>query len=268
MATTRLSEHDRNVTVDSLKDVIANIVRFVDCPIKKGGPILHLWNNKFPRELVEARKTVQKYNIAVGGVSDMMRFAVPLGGDRVLTARLRMTELVEIDGLDVPLELKLLKANPELCRNVIVPQEGQVNHNYYAMPVTPDEIKHALGNDEGAAYLEWMQQSADLYTEITDAGRVLDDLFGMIKTAGQVKRMVPDLLQYLPVAQRAAFEDQKRASTVPFEWAPYDKSAVERMLVTLSKGHLLAGMAKPHRTQYRFQHLDSITWGRYGQWAT
>jgi hypothetical protein len=132
MATTRLSEHDRNVTVDSLKDVIANIVRFVDCPIKEGGPILHLWQSKFPRELIEARKTVQKYNIAVGGVSDTMRFAVPLGGDRVLTARLRMTELVEIDGLDGPLELKLLKANPELCRNCSTKRTGQSKLLCYA----------------------------------------------------------------------------------------------------------------------------------------
>jgi hypothetical protein len=74
--------------------------------------------------------------------------------------------------------------------------------------------------------------------------------------------MVPDLLQYLPLGLRQAYEQQMRASSLPFEWAPYPKANVERMILTVSKGHLLANMAKPGQENHLVSNLDHLMWGR------
>ena len=92
--------------------------------------------------------------------------------------------------------------------------------------------------------------SAKLYDDILVSSRVIEDVMYMAKSAGQIKRMVPELIQYLPKHIQEAFADQKRSSTCPFEWATYPKCDVEIMLATVNKGHLLVGMSKPNRANW------------------
>jgi Zn-dependent M32 family carboxypeptidase len=131
------------------------------------------------------------------------------------------------------------------------------------MPLQLQYIEDHLGAEGTQAFIEWAVHTAQLRDEITEAVQVINDVFDMAKTAGQVKRMVPELLQYLPFKLRSAYEEQKRASSMPFEWAPYDKSKVERMITTVSKGHLLSNMAKQCQSGYHVNQIGSITWATY-----
>ncbi len=136
-----------------------------------------------------------------------------------------------------------------------------------AMPLHLSYLRQHLDQAELDSLVEYLRHTAEMRLEINNAVKVIGDVFSMAKTAGQIKRMVPELLQYLPAGLRAAYDEQKRASSMPFEWAPYPKSDVERMILTISKGHLLTNMAKPGQENWTFEMLDRISWGAYADIA-
>ena len=80
----------------------------------------------------------------------------------------------------------------------------------------------------------------------------------MALTAGQLKRMVPDLLKYLPDDKRDMLHQQVRASTLPFEWAAYDRDRVERAITYIAKCHMLRGIGKSVRQN--FERNEFTTW--------
>jgi hypothetical protein len=261
--TTRLNEYDRNQTIMSMLGVLNNIVQFVEMPIKDRKTMIELWHGKFPPELFAALNTLKELGYGANGTGgDNFRVAYEEDG-KVYTALIKTTEIA--CGEEVPMPPMRLSQqflnNKEMIRKV----KGR-GWQATAMPLSSDYLSKHLGA-QAESFTTWMRDTAVLREEIIDAARVIKDVFTMAKTAGQVKRMVPDLLQYMPEGLRAAYEEQKRASTLPFEWAPYEKERVERMILTVSKGHLLNNMGKPGREDFRVGNLDSMMWGAHGEWA-
>lgn len=260
--TTRLNSADRQNTVESLHGVLSNIVRFVEMPVRDRHKMVNLWHGQFPRELFEAIETLRKLGYGPSSVTaQSYRVAMEIEGE-VYTALIRTGDL-PFEG-DAPMEP--MRMSPQVSKGTT----RTVKYNstaINAMVLNLEYVKGHLGAADAEAFVEWMIHTAKLREEILDAATVITDIFDMAKTAGQIKRMVPDLLQYLPASLRQAYDEQKRASTMPFEWAPYDKGRVERMILAVSKGHLLANMAKPGRENLSFGSLDAIMWARQTAWV-
>jgi hypothetical protein len=262
--TTRLNNYDRENTVTTLLNLLSNITKFVDMPVKDKATIINLWHAKFPPELFEAIDTLKQLGYGTNTSGENFRIAVEMDG-QVFTAMMKTAE-IPIGPSGEP-KLAPLKLSAELARNpdMLCKIKGEV-WTANAMPMTPEYIHKHLGSDADA-FLAWMRETAQLRDELHNAAKVIKDVFTMAKTAGQIKRMVPDMLQYLPEELRKACEEQKRSSILPFEWAPYDKSAVDAMILTVSKGHLLTGMGKPNRENYFVGHLDGMMWGARAEWV-
>jgi hypothetical protein len=107
---------------------------------------------------------------------------------------------------------------------------------------------------------EWMKNAVQDSNEARLTKKVFDDLLGMCVTAGQLKRMVPDLLKYLPPHKVAVLAQQTRASSLPFDWAAYPRDDVEKAITYIAKCHILTGLGNPVR-----QHLCR---GEYTTWVT
>lgn len=91
--------------------------------------------------------------------------------------------------------------------------------------------------------IDWMRMSFEDNREAALCRKVLiDDLLEMCVTAGQMRRMVPDLLKYLPPEKVQCLHNQVRASTLPFEWAAYPREMVDRATTYMAKCHILTGL--------------------------
>lgn len=85
----------------------------------------------------------------------------------------------------------------------------------------------------------WLETIAQVDTEFKNAHRVCRDLVEMCGTAGQLNRAMPELASVLPQRCREALHGQKRASGMPFEYAPYDKACIDRGQFALLKAHMM-----------------------------
>jgi len=246
----------------------------VECPITDREALLSLWNSKFPKDLYDSYKTLGSYGIGLndwGGqsVTDKCCFATTIGRETICA----MIEVEKCGPVNVPramagvLQVAIgfvpaIREDKSLVRRVDA--AGKVK---LALDISPEHIVTMLGTEKGRELLEWMKMTADMRDELILANKTLSDIFKMAATAGQIKRMVPDLLQYLPAKQRQAFEEQKRASSLPFEWAPYPKKNVDGMLLQINKGHLLSGMGKPKNADTSVEYIDYDTWSCHAQWV-
>ncbi len=88
-------------------------------------------------------------------------------------------------------------------------------------------------------FVNWVEQMAPLVGEVERAWKTVGEILEMASTAGQLKGMVPELVQYLPPARQEFLRGQLKASSLPYEWASYDRPAVRAMLLTMSKCYLL-----------------------------
>ena len=270
---TRLSEVAKSQSREHLRGLLNNIPRFVECPITDREAFLNLWNSKFPADLYQSVKILGSYGCSPVDM-DACRFTVDIGTKTVsalikpnacgLFSAARASAGTPQSAIGF---LPILRKDKDFIREVMFDDGG--NRSVVAtLQMTPEYIVAMLGVDKGKELLEWMVMCADMRDELILASKTLTDIFSMAVTAGQIKRMVPDLLQYLPGKQRAALEEQKRASTVPFEWAPYPKKNIDAMLLQISKGHLLSNMNKPRNEEISVTHLDYYTWARYGKWVS
>lgn len=116
------------------------------------------------------------------------------------------------------------------------------NHGLTFVPYTANEPR-ALGDlYTGEIYdlmNRWMIRCTELRAEIDNASAQLHQILRMANTAGQLRRMVPDLLRYLPSEYTIAASTQERRSSLPSHWASTPREPIHAALSTLAKAALL-----------------------------
>lgn len=133
---------------------------------------------------------------------------------------------------------------------ILCPHQGQFATalrqigEYKAKAITQDQLFECLDINTVYAVRDWANIAADLSDDARNARRTIEELLDIIKTVGQLKRMVPELIQYMPDNLKEALDGQLRRSPFPSEWAAFDKSKIERLLLVLAKGHLVGSIAK------------------------
>lgn len=115
-----------------------------------------------------------------------------------------------------------------------------------------------LGHGQATKLGEWATTASELGVQCIEAKQTIKAVFDMVKTAGQLRRMVPDLIQYLPDYMQKELANQERKSPFPDPWAEFDKSKVERLLVVLARGHLVKTLADNSVGVYG----DDFTWAQ------
>jgi hypothetical protein len=250
--TTRLSKADIEVSLKALTDVLDNLVKYPQCPISKDQAFA-IHRTAYPDKLCSALEVLEKYGTCpVYSCLTAQTSLLYEGAEGPLAARVDMgrtaMKLLESFMVEKPYNFSIVKIRE--------------SRSWY-LRVNDASLSAILGQELTESFVDWMKTCAIFSREYQEAHQVIHDIFGMINTAGQLKRMCPDLMRYLPTENRKAFESQKRASSIPFEWTPYPKAQVEAMLITMGKAYLFSGMAKPGQERFKWETVNDLNWAQY-----
>lgn len=246
MSNTRLTLTLINEITNAIDNLLAGPVRFLEPPGKLATHAgrRELWNRLLPKEIQ-----------ALIDVGTQWNYQWPTAG----TVGITMNVDGQRYGLTFGTEVDPLEAS-SVVSGYFAPSQKIVDNHWYGKPQPHVEHGEAFFGADYPAVLDWMRSAITDTIEARNARTVLvDDLLNMCKTAGQMKRMVPELLKYIPPEKSAALHNQVRASTLPYEWAAYDRNAVDRAITYIAKCHMLTGLGKPHR-----QRMDR---GQYATWV-
>lgn len=106
-------------------------------------------------------------------------------------------------------------------------------------PFTLSEVADLCGEDTAKAFHSWVDDVTQFSREATSARKVIEEIVDMASTPGQLRRMVPDLIEFLSRSTQLRLKEQVRASSMPFEWAAYPREPLYAATTTISKCYLL-----------------------------
>ena len=205
--------------------VLEHTVEFLACPLS-ADEMLAVWNAEFPKDVAEALELARRLKYARTNAwrTTIAEFNVP---ELALHARL------------------VLPAEYHSAFNEWMPSAGSER-------VIPLRVfESALGEARAAEFKEWAQAAALCQVKHDRARATIGDLTRMTSTYGQLRRMVPDLVNYLGPQARLLLDSQERKSPFPPEWAASPKDNIEHLLLALAEWHLLSG-SKRHDTNRYF----------------
>lgn len=106
-------------------------------------------------------------------------------------------------------------------------------------PFSLSEMQFLLGPDLGGKFDSWVADVKQFHREAFSAYGTCKKIVRMASTPGQLRRMMPDLLDRLGARAQKLLKDQKRASSMPFEWAEFPREPVYAAEALIAKCHLL-----------------------------
>jgi hypothetical protein len=123
------------------------------------------------------------------------------------------------------------------CVHLSAQTRGDTFAPYIA--ISPPELSNICVPAVHERMSEWIRRCVDLQVEIENAVKQTTTVLTMANTAGQLKRMVPDLLRYLPREYTESAAKQERRSALPYAWASTPREPIYAALNTLAKAALL-----------------------------
>lgn len=208
-----------------LLHVLTHTVEFLACPLS-GDEMLAVWNTEFPKDVAEALALVRRLKYA------------RTNAWRTTIAEFNVPELALRARLVLPDEYRHSAFNEWMA-------------SAEADRVIPLRVfESALGEARAVEFKEWAQAAALCQAKHDRAKETIGDLTRMTSTYGQLRRMVPDLANYLGPQARLALYSQDRKSPFPPEWAAYPKDNIEHLLLALAEGHLLSGSKRHDTSRY------------------
>jgi len=222
----RLNPKEVAQLTSGLYDILTNTTNYLEIPLTDA-EMVAVWEESIATEIKEALVTLHRAGYATTIHSRCVLCNVP--------------------------ELKMLVRflNKENASVFLLPPEkgpfkvGRVRTpEGAARAVKLLDFDHVLAKESYAEFLTWASAAASANTRQVEARETINAIIQMLSTAGQLRRMVPELVQYLPRCYQESVAAQMRSSPFPEEWAAYPKDKVDRMLAALAEGHLFHGMGK------------------------
>jgi len=247
--TTRLTKVEVNQAQTHLTDVLDSGIQFIECPLTDEEKSV-FWHKSFPDDLLTAYMTLHAHGVGVeyAATTRSIGFVIPRNDKHVFAVRLCLNDAQQ--GFFTVTQKMLEEWDTVKL----------ANDPYTSWPAfDPKLVIKNMGVPTAKRFFDWVMACALMDDEISNAQTVLEDLFGMIKTAGQLHRMAPDLFQYMPKKSQLAFAAQKRSSHAPYGWAEYDRDKVHRMIGTVHKCFLLKGLGKPSMEKAT-RGTDNFSW--------
>jgi hypothetical protein len=106
----------------------------------------------------------------------------------------------------------------------------------------------------------WFDNCDRMARRIPTAYQTLKSIMEMVTTPGQLTRMAPDLLRYLPSEYESRAAKQKRRSSIPNAWYSLDRAAVQDAIDLLGMCYLLDTVPGFYGVNYGIDNLASVTW--------
>lgn len=239
------------ITAAQIEDMKKELAALLDCGVRftrldlSPEEIGEFWHRGFPDELLDAYTVLANHGVGIEyhAVSSAVGFAIPVDSGRAMSVRLAIPGG---NGGFINLTRAMAKAHAKV---VLADASNQPE----AWPVIDrDECIKRLGQQNWDKFWLWAEAADMMSREIANALDVATDLFAMVKTAGQMARMVPEFKRFLSPKHHEALGDQKRASNTPYEWAAYPRDKVDNCLITLGKCDLIKSLVKEDTKDWHF----------------
>lgn len=264
MARTAMSHSDKNDFTRKIGALCNGAMRFMKCPVELS-TLVDAHNRLVPKELIDAVDTAHRYGVYISSQhTDSWDYLFELGGDRAMWLRVYTPESNALRVIP-PVSVQKYKKVVTLGKDVICGRDAAKHR------VTPLEVyKPGMTEEQFQSLIDWGEQVVDLEREVAQVVFTFNEILKMASTIGQLKRMVPEIVNYAPTGLRTALQDMKAQSALPAEWGPYDKSRVVSMLGSLAKFHLLYSI-NPNDSNERGTpglNRSSFTWCQLFNWRS
>jgi hypothetical protein len=234
-----------------LCEVLNHTLEYLDCPLSLD-EMSKVWHAGIAPELIAAHDTLAHAGLIspTTGYTRTVSFVLP-----ELQAMVRWNQARDSQQYASAF-FKGTIAGPHGAENVNVAGAKR-------RVVRMEEFNAVLPPARVSEFKGWCIAACAVTERQNVARNAIRDISKMLSTPGQLNRMVPELVQYLPARTRIALADQTRKSPYPPLWAAFDKSRVETMLACLAEGHLCKGMGKRKvwGVDYEFSWAQSLPVG-------
>lgn len=126
----------------------------------------------------------------------------------------------------------------------------------YEVPIPEATVMARI--PKSRALFEWLDLTSDLGRQIVVADATFYELMKMCKTLGQIRRVLPELVDFMPLNVKQTLAKQVRASSAPYEWSAFDRSRVEQLTDTMAKCLLMSENSSLTKWSERNQHTWAI----------
>lgn len=104
---------------------------------------------------------------------------------------------------------------------------------------TDEVLERRIGRDAMHALFEWIRNAWIYDRRFDEDLSTLKELLKMAQTPGHLKRMLPDVVDYMDPQDRRVLLQQTRASSMPFAWAAFDRDKVNQLATNMARCKLL-----------------------------
>lgn len=226
--TASLTDEARRGICQATDDVFQRAVFGLNCPFKTREQVAAFWYAGVEPDLVAAFKRLRDAGCALRPAAIDIWSIRSTVNDAEITFR--------IDRFDEPGDYFVLALSG-------APPKTWTRHMVEAAGV------------EYQAFMDWIELASSLDARIITARQTLRDILNLANTSGQLRRMVPDLAQYLPQRMRESLAEQQRNSQLPPEWTNFDRTQVSSLVETLATCYLL-----PHVDNHGLNYINRSTW--------
>ena len=236
MASNQMTGTERDEVRYAIETLIGRGTKFYPCPLVNRRELVRLWMKILPSEIEQAAKTLFQARYELGADTiEHVSFAWQQCG-AVVELHLRTQPDPGPDYfLRPPASRRLtpILLTMETCR--------------------ADFSKFEMGSIKPLE--DWVRTIRQFDTEAVEALACFEDIMTMANTPGQIRRMVPELQQYMKPTMQLKMG--ARDSPLPRRivgpggeliksgWAEYDKEKVQRMCHTLAKCFLIPAPENP-----------------------
>lgn len=224
MATNQLSDNDRSSIQTAMDQLFGRVITHFPCPLQTMDERRDLFWCSLDNTQLHALKVMHEHRTSV--------------------FYNRSEATISIDQEHVQIFLKKHDSSDNAGYFWGAPQQSDhvsLDRVYSRVPKAPE-------------LMEWLETTRTLGAECALAMVTFLELLRMCSTPGQVRRVLPELVDFMPTKIKLLLGKQTRASNTPFEWSAFDRSRVEQLTNTMAKCMLLA-----------FNENQPHTWTRRGE---
>lgn len=212
-------------TVDGLTAMLSKFPGTIPCPLSKPD-FVKLYMSAFPSQLLDEIRDVHAagYELTYNNYVPVATLIIDKPDDPLGFWHIQHSALE-----------KRLPKFPRHDRNTMRQYVGK--HRNIVLFCRDDLVN--LFGEKSDDILAWCNERAIMDAQAREAITVVDQLFTMASTAGQLHRMVPELMHYMGDAYKRQVAEQTKRSPLPDKWSSFDRYAVQRTLITIAKAHLM-----------------------------
>ena len=220
-----IPQRTKAITVNGLTAMLDKFPGTIPCPLSKPD-FVKLYMSAFPSQLLDEMRSVAAagYELNYSNFPPVATLVLGKPDDPLGFWCIRHGDLE-----------KRLPKFPRHDRNTMRQYVGR--HRNIVLFCRDDLVN--LFGEKSDDILAWCNERAIMDAQAREAITVVDQLFRIASTAGQLHRMVPELMHYMDDAYKRQVAEQTKRSPLPDKWSSFDRDAVQRTLITIAKAHLM-----------------------------